>query len=137
MEKNLYQEYTNILKEELIPAMGCTEPIAVAYAGALARKTLGKLPTDVVLTVSGSIIKNVKSVVVPNTAGRAGLKIAVATGVVAGDSEAELEVISKVSPEQLGEVDDFLENCNIEIKKSKMLIFIDINSVLGFLTTTR
>lgn len=65
--------YTDILKEELIPAMGCTEPIAVAYAGALARQTLGEMPDSVELVVSGNIIKNVKSVIVPHTNGRKGL----------------------------------------------------------------
>lgn len=71
MDQNIDQAYLDILQEELIPAMGCTEPIAVAYAGALARKALGRLPERVELTVSGNIIKNVKSVIVPHTgAGR-------------------------------------------------------------------
>lgn len=130
MEKNLYDEYLNILNDELIPAMGCTEPIAVAYAGALARKTLGCIPDTVVLTVSGSIIKNVKSVVVPNTGGRVGLRIAVSAGIVAGDSDAELEVISQVTPEALEEVDDFEKNKEIIIKKSNAKCSFDIQVLL-------
>ena len=75
--------YLEILKEELVPAMGCTEPISVAYAAALARKTLGEIPQQVTLTVSANIIKNVKSVVVPNTGGLRGLEAAVAAGIIA------------------------------------------------------
>ena len=88
-----YAAYTKILYDELKVAMGCTEPIAVAYACALARKTLGALPERVVLGVSGNIIKNVKSVVVPNTGGKRGLEAAAAAGVVAADASAELQCI--------------------------------------------
>ena len=70
MDPKIYAAYVDILQEELVPAMGCTEPISVAYAGALARKTLGTLPERVELCVSGNIIKNVKSVIVPHTGGR-------------------------------------------------------------------
>ena len=76
----LYQQYAAILKEELRPAMGCTEPIALAYAGALARKLLGAEPEKVLVAVSGNIIKNVKSVVVPNTGGLRGIAAAVCAG---------------------------------------------------------
>ncbi len=80
MDVNVYNSYLDILREELVPAMGCTEPIAIAYAAALARDTLGKMPDHTILTVSGNIIKNVKSVVVPNTGGRKGLLGAAAAG---------------------------------------------------------
>ena len=80
MDRILYEQYIDILKEELVPAMGCTEPVSVAYAGALARKTLGTKPEKVELTVSGNIIKNVKSVIVPHTGGRKGLQTAVMAG---------------------------------------------------------
>ena len=76
----LYQQYINILKEELRPAMGCTEPIALAYAGAKARQVLGRTPDKVRLFVSGNIIKNVKSVVVPNTGGLHGMPAALCAG---------------------------------------------------------
>ena len=91
-----YQTYLNILEEELVPAMGCTEPIALAYAAAKARKVLGALPDRVLLQVSGSIIKNVKSVIVPNTGHLKGMPAAAAAGIISGDSDRELEVISQV-----------------------------------------
>ena len=93
MERNdpRYQAYVEILKEELIPAMGCTEPIALAYAAAKAREVLGVLPDSVQLQVSGSIIKNVKSVIVPNTGHLKGMEAAVAAGIIAGSAEKELE----------------------------------------------
>ena len=108
MEKNIYDAYVDILKEELLPAMGCTEPIAVAYAGALAKRALGALPERVDLCVSGNIIKNVKSVIVPHTGGRKGLKVAVAVGICCGDAAQELEVISGVTEPQLKELDEYL-----------------------------
>ena len=94
-----YQEYVAILKRELIPAMGCTEPIAVAYCAAKARSLLGSLPVRTELLVSGNIIKNVKSVIVPNTDGARGLEAAAGIGIVAGKEELELEVLSKVTAE--------------------------------------
>lgn len=107
--------YLEILKEELVPAMGCTEPISVAYAAALARKTLGEIPQQVTLTVSANIIKNVKSVVVPNTGGLRGIAAAVAAGIVAGNADAELEVLSAVSEAQKQEIVTFMEQTEIEV----------------------
>ena len=118
MEKTIYDAYVDILKEELLPAMGCTEPIAVAYAGALAKKALGSLPERVELCVSGNIIKNVKSVIVPHTGGRKGLKVAVAVGLCCGDADQELEVISGVTEEQLKELDAYLEQVEVKISES-------------------
>ena len=118
MEKNIYDAYVDILKEELIPAMGCTEPIAVAYAGALARKALGALPERVILCGSGNIVKNVKSVIVPHTGGRKGLKVAVAVGICCGDADQELEVISGVTEQQLKELDQYLEQVEVKITES-------------------
>ncbi len=115
MDKTIYNAYIDILNEELVPAMGCTEPIAVAYAGALARSALGALPEKVELCVSGNIIKNVKSVIVPHTGGRKGLKVAVAVGLCCGNAEKELEVISDVTDQQLLELDKYLEQVSIEI----------------------
>ena len=83
MDQKLYQAYIDILKEELLPAMGCTEPIAVAYAAAVAARELKAMPEAVEIRVSGNIIKNVKSVVVPNTGGLRGLGAAAAAGIVA------------------------------------------------------
>ena len=96
-----YQHYVQILKEELRPAMGCTEPIAIAYAAAKARAVLGARPERMLVEVSGNIIKNVKSVIVPHTGGLRGIPAAAAVGAVAGDPEAELEVISHVSEEEI------------------------------------
>ena len=88
--------YISILKEELVPATGCTEPIALAYAAARMRAILGAAPERIVAEVSGNIIKNVKSVVVPNTGGRKGIQAAIAAGVVSGKAEKILQVISGV-----------------------------------------
>jgi len=120
MDKKLSQTYLEILEEELVPAMGCTEPIAVAYAAALARKTLGRLPEKVELTVSGNIIKNVKSVIVPNTEGRKGLQASLAAGICCGDADRELEVLASVTREQLDAMDAFLEKAEIRIIPSQL-----------------
>ena len=111
-----YQAYVEILKEELIPAMGCTEPIALAYAAAKAREVLGMLPESVQLQVSGSIIKNVKSVIVPNTGHLKGMEAAVAAGIIAGSAEKELEVISEVSEDKKAAIRDYLQTVPISIR---------------------
>ena len=95
-----YEQYTNILKNELVPAMGCTEPIAIAYCAAKARSLCSYPCTKVIVEASGNIIKNVKSVTVPNTNGLKGIEAAAAVGIVAGDPEKKLEVISSVSDAQ-------------------------------------
>lgn len=118
MNQKLYDCYVSILERELVPAMGCTEPIAIAYAGALARKTLGKLPEQIELVVSGNIIKNVKSVIVPHTGGRKGLRTAVCAGIVCGNADSRLEVLSDVSPELLCQLDGYLEKVVCKIGKS-------------------
>ena len=117
MEKSdcLYNAYLNILKEELVPAMGCTEPICLAYAAAKARKVLNTTPEKVEIEASGNIIKNVKSVVVPNTGGLKGLKASVVAGVVAGNPENGLEVIANVRPEQKQEIAQFLDSVPITV----------------------
>ena len=111
-----YQAYVEILKEELIPAMGCTEPIALAYAAAKAREVLGMLPESVQLQVSGSIIKNVKSVIVPNTGHLKGMEAAVAAGIIAGSADRELEVISEVSEDKKAAIRDYLQTVPISIQ---------------------
>jgi L-cysteine desulfidase len=118
LEQKIYDAYVSILEEELIPAMGCTEPIAVAYAGAIARKTLGTLPEKIALCVSGNIIKNVKSVIVPHTAGRKGLRAAVSAGVVCGDGDKELEVLAQVDETGLKALDEYLQRVDIQITES-------------------
>ena len=123
----LYQQYIRILKEELRPAMGCTEPIALAYAGAKARQLLGKLPDKVRLFVSGNIIKNVKSVVVPNTGGLHGMEAAVCAGIVAGDPDKELQVISEISRDQHSVIREYLRTVDIVIQPSDSSLVFDID----------
>ena len=119
-------DYINVLKEELIPAMGCTEPIAIAYAGAIAREHLGCLPERVEIEVSGNIIKNVKSVIVPNTGGLRGIEVAAAAGIVAGDAAKELKVISEVSTEAVAVIHKFLESTPITVNFSDSKKIFDI-----------
>ena len=111
-----YSAYISILKEELIPAMGCTEPIALAYGAAKAREVLGVLPDKVHIGASGSIIKNVKSVIVPNTDRMKGIPAAAVAGIVAGDASKELEVIASVSPEQIARMRTFLKDTPISVE---------------------
>lgn len=127
MDKKIYNTYLDILKEELVPAMGCTEPIAVAFAGALARKTLGTIPNYINLTVSGNIIKNVKSVIVPHTNGRKGLQIAVCAGVCYGDSDKDLQVLSNANEKDVAFLDKYVKSVNVEIKESDSPYPFDIN----------
>ncbi len=111
-----YQAYVQILKEELVPAMGCTEPIALAYAAAKAREILGKLPEQVHIGASGSIIKNVKSVIVPNTNHLKGIPAAACAGIVAGDASKELEVIADVTPEQADQIAEYMQDTPITVE---------------------
>lgn len=111
-----YKNYLQILKEELVPAMGCTEPIAIAYGAAKARETLGGLPDKVLVEASGNIIKNVKSVVVPNTGGLKGIQAAAAAGIVAGDAGRILEVIAEVTAEQKEEIRKYLQKTQITVQ---------------------
>ena len=111
-----YGAYVQILKEELVPAMGCTEPIALAYAAAKAREVLGEMPDKVVIEASGSIIKNVKSVIVPNTDHLKGIPAAATAGIIAGKAEKELEVIASVTPEDCAKMTEFLAQIPIEVK---------------------
>ena len=115
LSNDINNAYIAILKEELRPAMGCTEPIAIAYAAAKAREVLGALPDRLVLEVSGNIIKNVKSVVVPHTGGLRGIPAAAAVGTVAGDADAELEVISRVAQAQIAETAAYLDSTPIAV----------------------
>lgn len=118
MEKQskVYRTYLQILKEELIPAMGCTEPISIAYAAAKAREVLGCTPDMVKIGVSNNIIKNVKSVVVPNTDGMKGIEAAAAAGIVGGHADKALEVISEVTAEQKGSMRSFMKEVPISVE---------------------
>ena len=135
MERNdlRYSAYTRLIHYELRPAMGCTEPIAVAYACARARALLGQLPQRVEMVVSGNIIKNVKSVVVPNTGGRRGLKTSAAAGVTAADEALELECLSRLNDEDRAAIDRYLERecINIDVAVSGRVFDLDVRVYAG------
>ena len=128
MEKtdSRYRHFVQILREELVPAMGCTEPIAIAYGAAKAREVLGCLPERMLVEASGNIIKNVKSVVVPNTGGLKGISAAAAAGAVAGDPGKILEVISTVTEGQKAEIRDYLDRCEIRVKPAPGDVVFDV-----------
>ena len=115
-KKEIYSAYTEILKEELMAAMGCTEPIALAYAASIARRELNDLPDKVLVQTSGSIIKNVKSVIVPNTGHLKGIPAAVSAGIVAGNPDKELEVIADVSKEDINNIEKFMQEKEIIVE---------------------
>ena len=123
----VYKTCVQVIKEELLPAMGCTEPIAIAYAAAVARRTLGALPARVTVTASGNIIKNVKCVFVPNTGGLRGIPAAAAAGIVAGQAELLLEVISKATAAEQAEIRAYLERTPITVKLSDSPHIFDID----------
>ena len=130
MDRKLYDAYLRVLRQELVPAMGCTEPIAVAYAAAVAKKALGCLPEKVQIVVSGNIIKNVKSVIVPNTGGLHGLEAAAAAGVVAGDPEKKLLVISGVTEAQQMQISEYLKTAEFTVEESQSGALFDIHITL-------
>ena len=115
-EDSLYSIYVQILKEELVMAMGCTEPIAISYACAKATQVLDHLPDRIVVKASGSIIKNVKSVIVPHTNGLKGIEVAAAAGALYGDADAQLEVLSRATREQIEELPEYVQNTNITVQ---------------------
>ncbi len=121
-----YDMYVKILKRELIPSMGCTEPIAIAYAASVAREVLGNIPQRITISVSNNIVKNAKSVVVPNTNGLKGIKAAVLAGVLAGDAHRELEVIAEVTEEQKDRIREAMESRQMEINSMESLHPLDI-----------
>ena len=126
LDTAVYLEYVKILEEELVPAMGCTEPIAVAYCAARAAEALGARPESVDVRASASIIKNVKSVVVPNTKGRRGIEASAAAGIVSGNAGAELQVLASLSPEQIEELDAYLAAVPITVGYSEREWVFDI-----------
>ena len=129
MEK-IQEEYGKILREELVPAMGCTEPISIAYAAAKVRQTLGSLPDRVDILASPNIIKNVKSVIVPNTGSLRGIAAAAVAGMVAGQADAELQVLSHVTPEQIQKIALGMEHikCTVTPAENGFLFFISITA---------
>lgn len=121
-----YGQFVQILREELVPAMGCTEPIALAYGAAKAREVLGKLPDTVLIEASGNIIKNVKSVVVPNTGGLKGIEAAAVAGIVAGKADKILEVISEVTEEEKQGMREYLDTHDVRVMPAEGDVVFDI-----------
>jgi len=133
MEEKVFEDCIRVLREELRPALGCTEPIAVAYAAAKARDALGTLPESVDVSVSRNIIKNVKSVIVPHTGDLHGLEAATAAGIAAGEADAELEVLMNVGPEQIPDIHAYLAKTPIRVSQADTdeLFYIEITVYAG------
>ena len=126
LDPEMKEKYISILKEELVPATGCTEPIAVAYAAARLRAVLEGLPERIRVEVSGNILKNVKSVIVPNTGRLKGIRAAVAAGAVAGDAEKLLQVISSVPSHRHGEIAAYARDIPMEVVCADTARLLDI-----------
>lgn len=127
MDKKQYDTYLHILKKELIPAMGCTEPIAIAFAAAKARELLENMPTAITMLCSGNMIKNVKGVVVPNSGGCKGVEAAALLGCIAGRPELELEVIREVTSKEQALLRHYLEEeviCRCQLAEGEENLFI-------------
>ena len=128
--------YVNILRDELVPAMGCTEPIAIAYASAKAKAVLGDFPTSCEIEVSGNIIKNAKSVVVPHSGGMRGIEAAVIAGLVGGNPDARLEVLSHVTAEEIQTMKKVREEFPVKVSLSNSGYPFDIHITLRSGTDT-
>ena len=113
-----YEAYLNILKKELVPAFGCTEPIAVAYAAACLRVLLGGEPETLRVEASGNIIKNVKSVIVPNTGGMKGIEAAAAAGIISGREDRQLEVLEELTEEDQKAIHTYLERMPVAVTQA-------------------
>ncbi|SNS63657.1 L-cysteine desulfidase [Anaerovirgula multivorans] len=116
IDREKYNTYLAILKEELLPALGCTEPIAIAYAAAKAHEVLGKFPDKIIIKCSGNIIKNAKSVIVPNTGNLKGIRASALTGIVAGDASREMQVLESVMREDIKRVKELMKTDICEIQ---------------------
>lgn len=123
-----YQDYLQILKEELVPAMGCTEPIAIAYACATLREVLGEIPLQVSVYCSGNIIKNAKCVTVPNTGSLVGIEASAIIGILAGDPSKKLEVIQHVEPQHIEKTQQLLNTgyCSVKLLESTIPLHIQV-----------
>lgn len=129
MDKNIYESYLKILEEELVPAMGCTEPIAIAYAAAKAREVLGCIPTKVEVGCSGNIIKNAMCVTVPNTGNLVGIKASAIIGILAGKADRGLEVINTVSEEAIEKSNELMNTdyCQVQAMDTDIQLHIEVN----------
>lgn len=116
LTEETYDAYTRILEEELVPALGCTEPISIAYAAAMARSVLGAIPERVVIEPSGNIVKNVKGVIVPNSGGMKGIEASAALGIIGGDSGRGLEVLASVTEADIEAAKEYVASCEFLIR---------------------
>ena len=135
LQEYIQKSYTDILKEELLVAMGCTEPIAIAYASAILRRTLDGVPQKISAKFSGNIIKNVKSVIVPATGGLHGLEAAISAGVVAACPERVLEVLTVLTPDDQVTIRSFLESCEFAVEEMDTPHAFDLE-LTGFVNET-
>ena len=126
-------EYSDILRKELILALGCTEPIAVAYASSLCKELIGGFPERITITVSGNIVKNVKGVIVPNTGGRRGLEVAAVAGALSKKPKSKLEVLEHLEEDDIKGIDDFLMSTEITVQKAlgKSNLYIEVSEFSG------
>ena len=138
MDKKLYDGYVAILKHELVPALGCTEPIAIAFAAAKARDVLGCFPEHITAYLSGNIIKNVKSVIVPNSNGERGIEIAAALGCTGGDAKLEFQVLQPVTQEDIDRAKALVEDgfCTTRYVEDKDNLYIRIEACAGAQTAS-
>jgi L-cysteine desulfidase len=128
---NCYNTFLNILKKELIPATGCTEPASLAYGAAKAREVLGRIPDRVLIEASGNVIKNARSVVVPNTNDLKGIEVAVAAGIIAGDSGSGLEVLSSLTEANKREIPRFLKEHDVDVTDCTTDLIFDFRLTLS------
>ena len=133
MDSVLYANYLNILEHELVPALGCTEPIAIAYAAAKARQVLGEFPDSVEMSLSGNIIKNVKGVTVPNSGGMKGIDVAAILGIVGGNADKALEVLEEITPEHIARTRELvkLKVCSCSLTEGVDNLYITAKVICG------
>lgn len=133
MNQLIYDNYVGILKKELVVALGCTEPIAIAYAGAKVREILGQMPEKITIYCSGNIVKNVKAVTVPHSGGNKGISVAAVLGVVGGDASKELAVLESITEDVIKESNRLLEEdfCSCELIEDVANLYIVIQAKAG------
>jgi len=126
LSKEIHKAYTAILREELLVAMGCTEPIAIAYAASILHSALETVPQSIEARLSGNIIKNVKSVIVPATGGLHGIEAAISAGIIANAPEKKLEVLTALTPRDRQSVADFLKDCRFAVSEMESPYTFDL-----------
>lgn len=133
MDRELYENHLTILRSELIMALGCTEPIAIAYAAAKARQILGEMPETCTVHCSGNIVKNVMGVTVPNSGGLKGIDVAATLGIVGGDPEMELAVLESVTTEDQKKVRELLDKgfCTCKLIENVATLYIVVELAAG------